>query len=97
MTLDVFEFLRRFLLHVLPERLCKIRYYGFLSNRHRIDQLGKCKELLDVPVVLKQIEKKTWEELFLELTGVDIRICPACHKGKMRSYHVLEPVQNAPP
>jgi hypothetical protein len=97
MTLDVCEFLRRFLLHVLPERLCKIRYYGFLSNRHRLDQLGKCKELLDVPPPPKQMDKKSWEELFLEVTGIDIRICSACHKGRMRSCQVLEPVPHAPP
>ena len=96
MTLDASEFLRRFLLHVLPERFCKIRYYGFLSNRRRLDQLNKCKELLGVPPSPKQTEAKSWEELLLEVTGVDVRICPVCHKGRMRSYYVLEPVQNGP-
>jgi hypothetical protein len=49
MTLDAEEFLRRFLLHVLPQGLCKIRYYGIMSNRNRKKMLAQCRALLGTP------------------------------------------------
>ncbi|MFH1235917.1 MAG: IS91 family transposase [Parcubacteria group bacterium] len=97
MTIDASEFIRRFLLHVLPEGLCKIRYYGFLSNRHRLDQLLKCQEMLGVQPTNEKADAKSWQDVLLEVTGVDIRICPHCHKGRMQRCRILEPAQNAPP
>ena len=49
MTLEAEEFIRRFLLHVLPEGFQRIRYYGFLANRYREQKLARCRELLDMP------------------------------------------------
>ena len=49
MTLHAFEFIRRFLLHILPEGFVKIRHYGLLSNRTRQQNLQRCRELLDAP------------------------------------------------
>ena len=49
MTLEAEEFIRRFLLHVLPEGFQRIRYYGFLANRYREQKLAHCRELLDMP------------------------------------------------
>ena len=46
MTLTAEEFIRRFLLHVLPEGFQRIRYYGFLCNRYRQQKLRRCRELL---------------------------------------------------
>ena len=46
LTLDVDEFLRRFLLHVLPKRFVRIRYFGFLASRCRTPQLGQCRQAL---------------------------------------------------
>ena len=48
LTLDVDEFLRRFLLHVLPKRFVRIRYFGFLASRCRIRQLTQCRQVLPV-------------------------------------------------
>jgi hypothetical protein len=48
MTLEAEEFIRRFLLHVLPEGFQRIRYYGFLANRYRKQKLAHCRELLDM-------------------------------------------------
>jgi hypothetical protein len=94
MTLDASEFIRRFLLHVLPGRLCKIRYYGILSNRNRKKMLAQCKRLLGVPHMdgPSPAEPKQWQELLLELTGVDVRICPQCHVGHMVLQRRLEPI-----
>jgi hypothetical protein len=44
------EFIRRFLLHTLPLGLQRIRYYGFLGNRRRSENLTRCRQLLDMPV-----------------------------------------------
>src|SRR5438132_10422970 len=49
MTLDAEEFIRRFLLHVLPAGFQRIRYYGFLGNRYRKEKLARCRQLLDMP------------------------------------------------
>ena len=50
MTLPVDEFLRRFLLHVLPRGLVRIRHYGFLSSRRRRELVPLCKQLLGAVV-----------------------------------------------
>ena len=84
-TLDAFEFIRRFLYHVLPEGFMKIRHYGILSNRNRKDKLLICKKLLGVEIKDsgESGEKESWEDLLLRITGLDPGICPSCKKGKM--------------
>ena len=52
MTLTADEFLRRFLLHVLPDGLQRIRYYGFLGNRYRAQKLTRCRQLLGMAAPL---------------------------------------------
>ena len=49
MTLDAGEFMRRFLLHVLPDGFHRIRHYGLFANGHRADKLALCRKLLEVP------------------------------------------------
>jgi hypothetical protein len=49
MTLDADEFIRRFLLHTLPDGFHRIRHYGFLANRQRAAKLALCRRLLDAP------------------------------------------------
>jgi len=99
MTLDVFEFIRRFLLHILPDQFMKIRHYGILSNRNRNTKLPKCKEILGVSTNEDhEVEKPSWEELLTGITGIDPRLCPHCGKGKMLLKEVLLPTINrAPP
>lgn len=99
MTLDACEFLRRFLFHVLPTRLCKIRYYGILSNRNRKKMLAQCRRLLGVFTTEETVSPapKQWQELLLELTGVDVRVCPKCHTGHMVLQRTLEPFHNHAP
>jgi hypothetical protein len=76
MSLEAMEFIRRFLLHVLPSGFQKIRYYGFLSNRNRKVLLQKCFLLTRTPVRPKI--KLTAKELILKVSGVDISVCPHC-------------------
>jgi hypothetical protein len=85
LTLEAFEFIRRFLLHVLPDRFVKIRHYGLLSNRSCKRKLLRCRKLLGV---LKNEEpeespQETWEDLLTRITGKDPRVCPFCSQGKM--------------
>jgi hypothetical protein len=92
LKLTPFEFIRRFLLHILPDGFMKIRYYGFLSNRNRKTKLLKVRSLLKVKEPAEKTHKETWEDLLCRLTGKDPRICPYCGKGKMVQKEVLNPL-----
>ncbi len=91
LTLEVLEFIRRFLLHVLPDRFVKIRHYGLLSNRGRKKKLGQCQKLLGVLNKEEPVEspQEAWEDLLTRITGIDPRVCPFCGKGKMIRREVL--------
>jgi hypothetical protein len=82
MTLDASEFIRRFLLHVLPDGFVKIRHFGFLSNRHRKECLEACRMLLGVKKP-EPLPLETWQESLLRITGIDVTRCPLC-EGRMR-------------
>ena len=98
MELEVFEFIRRFLLHVLPCKYFKIRYYGLFSNRNRKKKIEISKKLLGVTKEKESSRKpESWEELLLKLTGVDPRVCPCCGEGIMVRKDELSPVINPPP
>ena len=100
MTLNVFEFIRRFLLHVLPKKFVRIRYFGLLSNRYRKTNLNRCRLLLKVsPVNYNNLNKEeSWQEIYLRITGEDIsvRICPECGKGKMITKEILRYIRPSP-
>ena len=91
LTIEAFEFIRRFLLHVLPDHFVKIRYYGILSHRSRKRKLLWCKKLLGVSTDKEPEErtKETWEDLLTRITGIDPRVCPRCGKGKMIQRDIL--------
>lgn len=73
MKLHAMEFMRRFMLHVLPSGFQRIRYYGFLSNCNRKTKLRKCMHLTRTPIKPKL--KLTAKELILKVTGKDISVC----------------------
>lgn len=93
LTLHAWEFIRRFLLHVLPDGFMKIRHYGILSNRSRNENLTICKKLLGLrcPHEASENGKESWQDLLTRITGVDPRICPFCGNGKMVLKQVLNP------
>jgi hypothetical protein len=76
MTLSAVEFIRRFLLHVLPSGFVRIRYFGLPGNRDRFAKLRRCRELLGVPPNLSPVTPKSAEVLLKRLTGVDVQRCP---------------------
>ena len=91
MNLGTFEFIRRFLLHVLPDSFVKIRHYGLLSNRNRKDKLAHARKLLNGASSDKLHDQESWQELLCRLTGTDPGICPYCGQGHMITKEVLEP------
>jgi predicted Zn-ribbon and HTH transcriptional regulator len=83
MTLDADEFMRRFLLHVLPKGLMKIRYFGFLSHTNKKKDIALIRKLIDPDATLPEKIKERIRDMMLRLTGIDISCCPQCKKGKM--------------
>jgi predicted Zn-ribbon and HTH transcriptional regulator len=83
MTLKAQEFIRRFLLHVLPDGFMRIRHFGFLANRAKKLALPQCRKLLGLSAALPELAKKSAHDLLLELTGIDLSRCPRCQKGTM--------------
>jgi len=83
-TVTALEFIRRFLTHSLPKCFVRIRYFGFLSNRYKKNNIQKIRKFLGQKTTDVETEKNSIEEMMLKLTGVDITKCPCCKKGTMR-------------
>jgi len=99
MTLKSGEFIRRFLLHVLPDRHVRIRHFGLLANRNRKNNISLCRKILgDGKRVTKENERQeTWQEQLFRICGIDVTTCPVCQKGKMYRVALLLPNQcNSP-
>ena len=93
MTLDAEEFIRRFLLHVLPKGLIKIRYFGFLAHTNKKKDIPLIRKLINSDATLPEKINESINEMMLRLTGIDISCCPVCKKGKMIRIRKL-PIQN---
>lgn len=89
MTLAATEFIRRFMMHVLPNGFVRIRYYGFLANKHRQEQLRKIRELLNAPQPMPSEKEADDEQPKLEKIHQEQR-CPHCKVG------MLWPIDVAP-
>ncbi len=88
-TLEAVEFLRRFCLHILPKGLHKIRYFGFLANRHRQAKLALCRALLGQSTAVLVTNAVTADEGTPEPHSTGIRVepgdlCPVCQQGRMK-------------
>ena len=102
MKLDIDEFIRRFLLHVLPIGFFKVRYYGIFANTCRKANIEKAKEFLSEEKTEQRQEeiedrKQTWEKQDTIWAEIMVKIkehlklnCPVCKKGRMR-FAGLEP------
>jgi hypothetical protein len=101
MTLSADEFIRRFLMHVMPSGFHRIRYYGLLGNRHRSEKLAECRRLLGMHTVEHHAEqpkpKKEYRERYEELTGRSLRQCPHCQQGQMVKVAILPRALNTSP
>ncbi len=89
MTITAEEFIRRFLLHVLPDSFMRIRHYGYLANRCKKRDLSRCRELLGLRPEPPEVPPETTQQRMLHLTGLDISECPGCRQGYMRRVREL--------
>lgn len=89
MKLDALEFMRRFMLHVLPSGFQRIRYYGFLSNCNRKTKLRTCLQFNKMPI--KPKVKLTAKELIMKVTGKDISVCSSCggHRHQVLTFYPI--------
>ncbi len=78
MTLNADEFIRRFLLHVLPKNFHRIRVYGYLANGQRAAKLALCRRLLATPAPQRPVPAADYRERYRQLTGRSLDICPCC-------------------
>jgi hypothetical protein len=83
MDLSAMEFIRRFLIHVLPYRFMKIRYYGFLANNCKTKAILLIRRLIGKAIKIFSHAKETIREKILRLTGNDVLRCPHCRMGIM--------------
>ncbi|MEK6289153.1 MAG: IS91 family transposase [Acidobacteriota bacterium] len=100
MTLAACEFIRRFLLHVLPDGFVRIRHYGLLSNCHRNEKLALCRQLIAESQPVEDLSAEPvpterlagdWKKRYELLTGESLEMCPLCHNGRMLRVQLLEP------
>jgi len=92
MRLTADEFIRRFLLHVLPKRFVRIRHYGLLAGRNVATKLAHCRQLLGVPDVEPPVQR-TWLDRLREWSEQDLNCCPQCQGPLTRQ--PLEPMTTA--
>jgi hypothetical protein len=83
LTVGADEFIRRFLLHVLPCGFTKIRYYGFLAHANKKACIALIRRLIGVPIAYAQKVEESVQQMMLRLTGVDICCCPQCGEGTL--------------
>jgi predicted RNA-binding Zn-ribbon protein involved in translation (DUF1610 family) len=87
MVLTVSEFIRRFLLHVLPKRFVRIRYFGFLGMRIRKNCLQFCREQLCTIQEIAELTTDEYESVIIEaIKKVSSFKCPHCGNGRMQRH-----------
>lgn len=96
MALPAEEFIRRFLLHVLPEGFVRIRYYGLLACRHRKKELVLCRALLGQAPPEAEPAPVDWQALVQRLTGLDPLLCPGCGLSRLRLTEEVPPERGRP-
>jgi hypothetical protein len=89
MALSADEFIRRFLIHVLPTSYTRIRHYGFLATRNRRENIARVKRLLGLIPGSDEGKDQSIQEIMLEVTGKDIFKCPRCRSGTMILDHLI--------
>jgi hypothetical protein len=99
-TIDAVEFVRRFLLHVLPTAFVKIRHYGLLAAANLATKLEVARRCLQAPgddhapKAPAAQPQPSWRELLLALTGIDLLVCPACGARAMERHPLLPRAPN---
>src|SRR6266498_261214 len=95
LPLEAHEFIRRFLLHVLPEGFMRVLHFGFLANRSKKQALTQCRKLLGANPASLQSPSESAKDLLLRITGIDLNRCPSCHNGTMIVVAELPPISSS--
>lgn len=88
-TMKGVEFVRRFLMHILPKGFVKIRYFGLLANRNKKTKLMLCRRLTGSPTYKLRFDGLKTVEILSIVRGKDISLCTCCSKGRMRIVRIL--------
>jgi hypothetical protein len=91
MTLTAAEFIRRFLLHVLPAGFVHIRHYGFLANRNRKERLALCRSLLHTGQTTIEASADSSTDSRSADSKETSHQCPVCKVGRMIRIQILSP------
>jgi len=83
MRLDAQEFIRRFLLHVLPRGFMRIRHYGLIANRAKREKLAQARAALDYQPAPQPPAPESVEAFWLRVAHLNVRQYPHCHAGRM--------------
>lgn len=95
MALPVREFMRRFLLHVLPKRYVRIRHFGLLGNRLKKLQISIVRRLEGIVETVKTEIALGWQTLLKIVTGIDVTKCPKCQLGSLVILRTLPNLVNS--
>jgi predicted Zn-ribbon and HTH transcriptional regulator len=95
LPLEAHEFIRRFLLHVLPEGFMRVRHFGFLANRSKKQALTQCRKLLGANPASLQSPSESAKDLLLRITDIDLSRCPSCHNGTLIVVAELPPISSS--
>jgi hypothetical protein len=97
MRLEAHEFLRRFLLHVLPAGFMRIRHYGILANRTKSAMLAAAREALNAPAPAQPVARESVEAFWLRIARRDIHLCSYCGTGRMIVIDTIAPPHTPTP
>lgn len=89
MTVSGIEFIRRFLMHVLPKRFVRIRSYGLLCNRSKRNNLTRCRNLIGCEKYISSLKSMKTDEILKHLFAIDVYVCPDCGSKKYGNANIL--------
>lgn len=93
--ISALSFMRLFMMHIVPKRFVRIRYYGLLSCRTKEKSIQNCYEYYDKKRI-KQTIKLNWKEVYLKVLGQSVDLCNKCGKGYMVLVEVIKTVRSPP-
>ena len=96
MKLSGEEFIRRFLLHVLPKGFCKIRYYGIFASRIRSTMLQHCQKATGLSPAPSRFAGLDWKAVLLLAYRIDVSLCPVCKSGTMELHRTFKSLRSPP-
>jgi len=97
MTMQATEFIRRYSMHILPNKFMRIRHYGIFSSRKKKECINFArKQLLKNFAEWKVLKNKDYQTILLEKYEIDVTKCDKCKKGNLKEKEKLLPIA-APP